>query len=63
VRAAGTGSPDRGRPRPRRPSSRPRRTYAAYNYKDTIGDFSNIIAQLYMRQALAHLEDEQGWIA
>ena len=37
-------------------------TYAAYNYKDTTGDFNNIIAQLYMRQALAHLEDEQGWI-
>jgi peptide/nickel transport system substrate-binding protein len=37
-------------------------SYAAYNYKDTTGDFNNIIAQLYMRQVLAHLEDEQGWI-
>jgi len=36
--------------------------YAAYNYKDTTGDFNNIIAQLYMRQALAHLVDQQGWI-
>jgi peptide/nickel transport system substrate-binding protein len=36
--------------------------YAAYNFKDTTGDFNNIISQLYMRQALAHLEDEQGWI-
>ena len=37
-------------------------TFAAYNYKDTTGDFNNIIAQLYMRQALAHLVDQQGWI-
>jgi len=37
-------------------------TFAAYNYKDTTGDFNNIINQLYMRQALAHLVDEQGWI-
>jgi peptide/nickel transport system substrate-binding protein len=36
--------------------------FAAYNYKDTTGDFNNIIAQLYVRQALAHLVDEQGWI-
>ena len=36
--------------------------YAAYNYKDTTGDFNNIIAQLYIRQALAHLVDQQGWI-
>jgi peptide/nickel transport system substrate-binding protein len=33
-----------------------------YNFQDTTGDFSNIINQLYMRQALAHLEDEQGYI-
>jgi len=37
-------------------------TIAAYNFKDKTGDFNNIIAQLYIRQALAHLEDEQGWI-
>jgi peptide/nickel transport system substrate-binding protein len=37
-------------------------TFAAYNFKDTTGDFNNIIAQLYVRQALAHLVDQQGWI-
>jgi peptide/nickel transport system substrate-binding protein len=37
-------------------------TYATYNFKDTTGDFNNIISQLYFRQALAHLEDEQGYI-
>jgi peptide/nickel transport system substrate-binding protein len=36
--------------------------YAAYNFKDTTGDFDNIISQLYIRQALAHLVDQQGWI-
>ncbi len=36
--------------------------YVAYNFADTTGDFNNIIAQLYIRQALAHLEDEQGYI-
>jgi peptide/nickel transport system substrate-binding protein len=30
------------------------------NYKDTTGDFDNIINQLYIRQALQHLVDEQG---
>ena len=37
-------------------------TFANYNFKDTTGDFNNIIAQLYIRQALAHLEDQQGYI-
>jgi peptide/nickel transport system substrate-binding protein len=37
-------------------------TYIAYNFKDTTGDFNNIIGQLYIRQALAHLEDESGYI-
>jgi peptide/nickel transport system substrate-binding protein len=37
-------------------------TFANYNFKDTTGDFNNIISQLYFRQALAHLEDQQGWI-
>ena len=37
-------------------------TYAAYNFKDTTGDFDNIIKQLYVRQAIAHLEDEPGYI-
>src|SRR5262249_17782811 len=36
--------------------------YAAYNFKDTTGDFNNIIKQLYIRQAIAHLEDEAGYI-
>ena len=36
--------------------------YIAYNFDDTAGDFNNIIGQLYVRQALAHLEDEAGYI-
>jgi peptide/nickel transport system substrate-binding protein len=36
--------------------------YIAYNFDDTTGDFNHIIAQLYVRQAMAHLEDEQGYI-
>jgi len=32
--------------------------YIAYNFKDTTGDFNNIISQLYVRQALAHLQNE-----
>jgi peptide/nickel transport system substrate-binding protein len=37
-------------------------TFAAYNFKDSTGDFGNIVNQLYFRQAMAHLEDQQGWI-
>ena len=37
-------------------------TFANYNFKDKTGDFNNIISQLYVRQALAHLVDQQGWI-
>jgi peptide/nickel transport system substrate-binding protein len=37
-------------------------TFANYNFKDTTGDFNNVIGQLYIRQALAHLVDQQGWI-
>ena len=37
-------------------------TYVTYNFLDKTGDFNHIIAQLYIRQALAHLEDEQGYI-
>ena len=33
-----------------------------YNFKDTTGDFNNIVSQLYFRQAMAHLEDEPGYI-
>ena len=36
--------------------------YLVYNFKDTTGNFNNIIKQLYIRQALAHLEDEAGYI-
>jgi peptide/nickel transport system substrate-binding protein len=36
--------------------------YIAYNFDDTSGDFNHIIGQLYIRQAMAHLEDEQGYI-
>ena len=36
--------------------------FANYNFKDTTGGFNNIINQLYVRQALAHLVDQQGWI-
>jgi peptide/nickel transport system substrate-binding protein len=35
---------------------------AIYNFKDTTGHFNSIIAQLYIRQALAHLEDEQAYL-
>jgi peptide/nickel transport system substrate-binding protein len=37
-------------------------TYVNYNMADTTGDFNNIIKQLYVRQALAHLENEDGYI-
>ncbi len=36
--------------------------YVTYNFKDTTGNFNNIIKQLYIRQAFAHLEDENGYI-
>jgi peptide/nickel transport system substrate-binding protein len=36
--------------------------YANYNFADKSGDFNNIISQFYIRQALAHLEDEEGYI-
>jgi peptide/nickel transport system substrate-binding protein len=38
-------------------------TFANYNFKDTTGDFNNIVSQLYFRQAMAHLEDQEGWIS
>ena len=37
-------------------------SYVAYNFKDTTGDFNNIIDKLYVRQATAHLEDQAGYI-
>jgi peptide/nickel transport system substrate-binding protein len=36
--------------------------YVAYNFKDPTGDFNNIIGQLYIRQTVAHLEDQAGYI-
>ena len=35
---------------------------AFYNFKDTTGHFNSIIGQLYIRQALQHLVDQQGII-
>ena len=32
--------------------------YIVYNFKDKTGNFDKIISQLYIRQALAHLQDE-----
>jgi peptide/nickel transport system substrate-binding protein len=37
-------------------------TYAVYNFKDTTGNFNHVVAQLYFRQAMAHLQDQQGYI-
>jgi peptide/nickel transport system substrate-binding protein len=36
--------------------------YVTYNFLDKTGDFNHIISQLYIRQAIAHLEDESGYI-
>jgi peptide/nickel transport system substrate-binding protein len=36
--------------------------YVTYNFKDKTGNFNNIIGQLYIRQAFAHLENEPGYI-
>lgn len=37
-------------------------SYVAYNFKDTTGDWNHIVGQLYIRQAIAHLQDESGII-
>lgn len=37
-------------------------SYAAFNFADKTGDFNHIISQLYIRQALAHLVDQPGYI-
>jgi peptide/nickel transport system substrate-binding protein len=37
-------------------------TYVNYNFADKTGDFNNIINQLYIRQALAYLENQEGYI-
>jgi peptide/nickel transport system substrate-binding protein len=36
--------------------------YMVFNFKDTTNDWNNIIGQLYVRQALAHLVDSSGYI-
>jgi peptide/nickel transport system substrate-binding protein len=36
--------------------------YVVYNFLDKTGHFNSIIAQLYIRQAIAHLEDQAGYI-
>ncbi|MDN3358504.1 ABC transporter substrate-binding protein [Actinomadura sp. DC4] len=35
---------------------------AAFNFKNATGHFGAIASQLYFRQALAHLQDQEGWI-
>jgi len=37
-------------------------SYVNYNFADKTGDFINIIKQLYVRQALAYLQDEAGYV-
>jgi peptide/nickel transport system substrate-binding protein len=37
-------------------------SFVTYNFQDTTGNFKNVIDKLYIRQALAHLEDEPGYI-
>jgi peptide/nickel transport system substrate-binding protein len=36
--------------------------FVDYNFKDKTGDFNNVVAQLYFRQAMQHLEDQAGQI-
>ena len=36
--------------------------FVAYNYMDKTGNFDKIVAQLYFRQAMQHLEDQEGQI-
>jgi len=37
-------------------------TFAVYNFRDSTGNFNRIVAQLYFRQAMAHLQDQQGYV-
>ncbi len=34
-----------------------------YNFEDKTGHFNSIVNQTYFRQAMAHVEDQQGWIS
>jgi peptide/nickel transport system substrate-binding protein len=36
--------------------------FVDYNFKDTTNDFNNVVAQLYFRQAMQHVEDQAGQI-
>jgi len=36
--------------------------YVVYNFKDQTGHFADIIKQLYIRQAFAHLENQPGYV-
>ena len=36
--------------------------FVAYNFLDKTGNFDKIVAQLYFRQAMQHLEDQEGQI-
>ena len=36
--------------------------FAAYNFQDKTGNFDKIVSQLYFRQAMQHLEDQEGQI-
>jgi peptide/nickel transport system substrate-binding protein len=36
--------------------------FVSYNFLDKTGNFDKIVAQLYFRQAMQHLEDQQGQI-
>jgi peptide/nickel transport system substrate-binding protein len=36
--------------------------FVAYNFMDKTGNFDKIVAQLYFRQAMQHLEDQEGQI-
>jgi len=37
--------------------------YAVFNFKDTTGHFNSIIKQLYVRQALVHLENQPAYLS
>jgi peptide/nickel transport system substrate-binding protein len=38
-------------------------TFTVYNFKDATGDFDKVISQLYLRQALASLQDQSSVIS
>ena len=36
--------------------------FMAFNYHDATGHFGSIVSQLYFRQVMAHLQDQEGYI-